>query len=111
MLAPILFLAYISNIGEDTLVYVGDTEVKNGVKTWWKRVKKFGQGSPPPLFGQCPKENILFFKEVFPKIQQQLISATRQKFSREYIADIHLIFFYFQRNIHHSFIKLLMDHI
>ena len=25
-----------------------------------KRVKKFGQGSPPPLFGQCPKENIFF---------------------------------------------------
>ena len=23
-----------------------------------KRVKKFGQGSPPPFFGQCPKENI-----------------------------------------------------
>ena len=23
-----------------------------------KRVKKFGQGFPPPLFGQCPKENI-----------------------------------------------------
>ena len=21
-----------------------------------KRVKKFGQGPPPPLFGQCPKE-------------------------------------------------------
>ena len=27
-----------------------------------KRVKKFGQGSPPPLFGQCPKENIFFFR-------------------------------------------------
>ena len=26
-----------------------------------KRVKKFGQG-PPPLFGQCPKENILFYR-------------------------------------------------
>ena len=25
-----------------------------------KRVKKFGQGSPLPLFGQCPKENIFF---------------------------------------------------
>ena len=25
-----------------------------------KRVGKFGQGSPPPLFGQWPKENILF---------------------------------------------------
>ena len=24
-----------------------------------KRVNKFGQGSPPPLFGQCPKENIV----------------------------------------------------
>ena len=22
-----------------------------------KRVKKFGQGLPPPLFGQCRKEN------------------------------------------------------
>ena len=32
-----------------------------------KRVKKFGQGSPPPFFGQCPKENIYFFREGFPK--------------------------------------------
>ena len=27
-----------------------------------KRVNKFGQGSPPPLFGQCPKENIFFYR-------------------------------------------------
>ena len=26
-----------------------------------KRVKKFGQGLPPPLFGQCPKEIDLFY--------------------------------------------------
>ena len=29
--------------------------------TWWKRAKKSGQGpSLPPLFGQCPKENVFF---------------------------------------------------
>ena len=28
-----------------------------------KRANKFGQGPPPPsLFGQCPKENILFYR-------------------------------------------------
>ena len=26
-----------------------------------KRVKKFGQGPPPPLFEQCPKEIDLFY--------------------------------------------------
>ena len=26
-----------------------------------KRVKKFGQGPPPPLFGQCPKEIDFFY--------------------------------------------------
>ena len=31
-----------------------------------KRVKKFGQGFPPPLFGQCLKENI-FLQESVPK--------------------------------------------
>ena len=25
-----------------------------------KKGQNFGQGSPPPLFGQCPKENIFF---------------------------------------------------
>ena len=30
-----------------------------------KRVIKFGQGSPPPLFRQCPKENI-FLSEMLP---------------------------------------------
>ena len=25
-----------------------------------KRVNKFGQGPPPPLFGQCPKEIVFF---------------------------------------------------
>ena len=28
---------------------------------------KFGQG-PPPSFGQNPKEQLLFFRETFPKI-------------------------------------------
>ena len=27
-----------------------------------KKGKKFGHGSPPPLFGQCPKENIFFYR-------------------------------------------------
>ena len=31
-----------------------------------KRVNKFGQGPPPPIFGQCPKENFFFSCEVFP---------------------------------------------
>ena len=31
---------------------------------WKKGLKKFGQG-PPPLFGQCPVEDI-FFQEGFP---------------------------------------------
>ena len=30
-----------------------------------KRVKKFGQGPPPPLFRQCPKEIVFFLWEVF----------------------------------------------
>ena len=31
-----------------------------------KRVKMFGQG--PPLFGQCPKENILFYMRCYLKL-------------------------------------------
>ena len=27
-----------------------------------KRVKKFGQGSPPPLFGAGPEKNIFFYR-------------------------------------------------
>ena len=34
-----------------------------------KRVKKFGQGPPSPLFGQCLKENI-FFQEGFPYLNR-----------------------------------------
>ena len=30
-----------------------------------------GQGKPPPLFGQCPKENV-FFCEVFPDTIQEI---------------------------------------
>ena len=30
--------------------------------------KNSGRGLPPPLFGQCPKENIFFLREGFPKI-------------------------------------------
>ena len=32
-----------------------------GTVTWWKKgSKKFWVGVSPPLFGQCPKENIFF---------------------------------------------------
>ena len=61
MLAPILFLAYISNIGEDTLVYVGDTEVKNGVKTWWKKGQEIRAGVPPPPFRSMPERKHFFY--------------------------------------------------
>ena len=41
-----------------------------------KRVKKFGQGSPPPaLFGQSPKENI-FFIGVRPLNALTIIDST-----------------------------------
>ena len=36
-----------------------------------KRVKKFGQGPPPPLFGQCPEE-IDFLCEGFPLYKQHI---------------------------------------
>ena len=33
-----------------------------------KRVKKFGQGSPPPPFRAMPKRKHFFFQEGFPKL-------------------------------------------
>ena len=39
--------------------YKGKHGGKKGQKIW-------AGVSPPPLFGQCPKENIFFFREGFP---------------------------------------------
>ena len=33
-----------------------------------KGQKKSGMGRPPPSFGHCPKENVFFFIDVFPKL-------------------------------------------
>ena len=33
---------------------------------FWKGEKIFGQGPPPPSFGQNPKEQQLLFRETFP---------------------------------------------
>ena len=55
---------------------------KQGQKIW------AGVSPLPPLFGQCPKENIFFFREGFPKLPKQctmyneLTSPTRKSTAR-----------------------------
>ena len=53
-----------------------------------KRVKKIGQGSPPTLFGQCPKENIFSLRRASLRFMEQRRIYHCWKYSISYKCSI-----------------------